>query len=70
MEAFVCYVNVSNDLHSLYFLLESVLQAFLLVCPCLFPSEDINWKSKMMNSIFFQTSCGFLVDSPVELSGL
>lgn len=55
-----------------FLLLEPVLHAFLLVCPSLFPLKDINWKSKieMMNSIFFQTSCGFLVDSPVELSGL
>lgn len=57
---------VYNGLQPLL-LLELVLQAFLLLCPCLFPLDDINWKSKikMMNSIFFQTSCGFLVDSPV-----
>lgn len=62
---------MSDDLHSLIFGVKTGITSIFACLPLSFPGR-INWKStiKIMNSVSFQTSCGFLVDSPVELSGL
>lgn len=62
---------MSDDLHSLFFWCYNQFYKHFCLSALVFPSENINWKStiRMMNSVSSQTSCGFLVDSPLELSG-